>query len=250
LKPPKAESFRRRIERIGVRDDDVFIVSYPRSGNTWMRFFLANLLAPRETITFRNIENFVPDLHKSASGIPDCCGHRYIKSHYPSYDCYPRFIYLYRDGRDAVVSYYHYVSGRKAFTGNFDEFLFSPHASKFGSWREHVTAALDFAASFPERVLVLRYETMREKTDDFAAKAASFAGIEFDQHDLAAAIAKSSFDQLKSIEKKFGGEETQDQGAFFRRGETGQWRHYFTDALYERYLRDNRQTLLRLGYSV
>src|SRR5438132_14035201 len=99
---------KRPLPTIRIRPDDVFIVSYPRSGNTWIRFLLANLLAPHETITFRNIEDYVPDIHKSASALAGWQGHRYLKSHHPYYDSYPRFIYIYRDGRDALVSYYHY----------------------------------------------------------------------------------------------------------------------------------------------
>ena len=52
---------------------------------------------------------------------------------------------------------------------------------------------------------------------------------------------RSSFDELRSIEKKFGGEKIDDGGAFFRTGETGRWRRYFSDALYEKYLRDKRR---------
>ncbi len=42
--------------RLAVRPDDTFIVSYPRSGNTWTRFLIANLLHPQEPVTFANIE--------------------------------------------------------------------------------------------------------------------------------------------------------------------------------------------------
>ena len=119
LKSAKEKTFLRRAPQIAVHDADVFIVSYPRSGNTWMRFLLANLLAPQETITFRNIENFVPDLHKSAAVLDNWPGRRYIKSHHRCYDRYPRFLYLYRDGRDAVVSDHHYVTEKKAFSGDF-----------------------------------------------------------------------------------------------------------------------------------
>ncbi len=215
-----------------------------------MRFLLANLLAPHETITFRNIENYVPDIHKSASALAEWQGRRYIKSHHPYYDSYPKFIYIYRDGRDALVSYYYYVKGNKVFEGSFDDFAFSPLASKFGSWREHVSAALDFAYSHPDRVLLLQYERMLERFGEWALKVAAFAGIECDEATLAAAVAKSSFAQLKSIEEKFGGEEIEQQGNFFRKGKSGQWRQYFTGELYQRYLRDNTETLLRLGYSI
>jgi estrone sulfotransferase len=236
--------------QIAIRDDDLFIVSYPRSGNTWMRFLFANLLAPHETITFRNIENYVPDIHKSASILVGWQGRRFVKSHHRDYDRYPRFIYLYRDGRDALVSYYHYVSEKKVFSGSFDDFVFSTRASKFGAWREHVGSALDFAASHPGRVLLLQYEQMLEQPREFAEKAARFADVKCDESSLASAVAKSSFDHLRAIEKKFGGEKIDGDVTFFRRGEIGQWRHYFTDAVYERYLGDNAETLMRLGYSI
>ena len=233
-----------------VRDDDLFIVSYPRSGNTWIRFLLANLLASGEEITFRNIEEYVPDLHKSASTLAERQGRRFVKSHHPCYEAYPRFIYIYRDGRDALVSHYHYTTERKVFAGSFGEFVVSSLASKFGSWREHVIGALDFAHSQPERVLLLQYEQMLERPRDFAAKVAAFARIETDETQLASAVAKSSFVQLQSIEKKFGAEKLEQPCSFFRKGESGQWRSYFTDELYQRYLRENGETLSRLGYSI
>jgi len=94
---------KRPLPAIRIRPDDVFIVSYPRSGNTWVRFLIANLLAPDEKITFRNIENYVPSIYKSADTLDTRGGRRYIKSHNPCYELYPKLIYVYRDGRDALV---------------------------------------------------------------------------------------------------------------------------------------------------
>ena len=233
-----------------IRPDDLFIVSYPRSGNTWMRFLLANLLAPHEAITFRNIESHVPDIHKSADTLAERPGRRFFKSHHPSYDSYPQFIYIYRDGRDALVSYYHYATGKKAFEGTFAEFVSSPLASKFGSWRAHVNGAFDFAKSRPDRVLLVQYEQMLAHQTEGAARAAAFAKVKSDEESVAAAVAKSSFAELKAIEEKFGGEELGREGNFFRRGASGQWQEYFTGELYEKFLRENAETLLRLGYSL
>ena len=52
---------------LAVYPDDTFIVSYPRSGNTWTRFLIANLLHPEEPATFANIERLVPDSEAQSS---------------------------------------------------------------------------------------------------------------------------------------------------------------------------------------
>jgi hypothetical protein len=44
-----------------VYPDDTFLVSYPRSGNTWTRFLIANLAYPHESVSFLNIERLIPD---------------------------------------------------------------------------------------------------------------------------------------------------------------------------------------------
>lgn len=45
-----------------VYPDDRFLVSYPRSGNTWTRFLIANLLSPDLEVSFLNIDHLIPDV--------------------------------------------------------------------------------------------------------------------------------------------------------------------------------------------
>ena len=44
-----------------IYPDDTFLVSYPRSGNTWTRFLIANLVYPDKDVSFLNIERLIPD---------------------------------------------------------------------------------------------------------------------------------------------------------------------------------------------
>ena len=67
---------------LAVYPDDTFIVSYPRSGNTWTRFLVANLLRPKQAVSFANIERLVPDCEASSSRyLRGIARPRVIKSH-------------------------------------------------------------------------------------------------------------------------------------------------------------------------
>jgi hypothetical protein len=241
---------KRPLPAIRIRPDDVFIVSYPRSGNTWVRFLIANLLAPDEKITFRNIENYVPSIYKSADTLDTREGRRYIKSHNPCYELYPKLVYVYRDGRDALVSYYYYAIGKKVFSGTFEDFVFSPFVEQFTSWKEHITRAREFASKYPDRILILRYEEMLLSTSPALASISRFLGLASDPRAIADTATKSSFEHLHRVEKESGGETPGKKFTFFRSGTSNQWRDHFAPALYQQFLKQNEQALRSLGYQI
>ena len=89
-----------------VYPDDVFLVSYPKSGNTWMRFLVGNLVFPNDPITFANVERRVPSIYgMSGRKLRLVPRPRYIKSHEPFHSKYQNVIYVVRDPRDVAVSY-------------------------------------------------------------------------------------------------------------------------------------------------
>src|SRR5215469_6269647 len=92
---------------LAVFADDTFIVSYPRSGNTWTRFLIANLLHPEQPASFANIERLIPDCEAQSSRYMKRASRpRIIKSHEYFDPRYKKVIYIVRDPRDVALSYY------------------------------------------------------------------------------------------------------------------------------------------------
>ena len=92
-----------------IYHDDIFIVSYPKSGNTWLRFIIAYIKQGMQyDISFKYLEKIIPDIYTSKEVIDSQKTGRIIKSHNTYFDYYNKTIYIHRDYRDVLVSYYFY----------------------------------------------------------------------------------------------------------------------------------------------
>lgn len=211
-----------------IRCSDIFISSYPKSGNTWVRFLIANMLCENEDVSFRNIEKIVPDIHKSLDIINDLSSNRIIKTHYPLSKCYPQMIYIFRDGRDVMVSQYHYEIQNGRFEGSFAEFLRDPPINSFGTWHEHVEQALEYNNKFPDRVLLLQYEDLLTDPLNISREISRFCEFNVSDKTIAKAVEKSTLNSLREKEIIHGGEYGVENKSFFRSGSAEQWTEYFS----------------------
>jgi hypothetical protein len=242
-----------RAMRLGmnrVYEDDTFIASYLKSGNTWTRFLVTNMRYPSKKITFRNIEDYCPQLGPNDLG--DYERPRFIKSHLPAFESFPKSIYIVRDGRDVAISFYHYSLEREWFEGDFSEFLRTdwPFSRHFGTWHEHVTEALDFHDRHPSRMLLLRYEDMLQEPVAQAQRIKSFCEFEISDDTVHSAVEKSEFSELKQMEEKHGSEVEGKEMTFFRKGESRQWEDVFSEGDLEYFLERAEPALRRAGYDV
>lgn len=238
----------RHLPRV-VFEDDVYLVSYPRSGNTWARFMLANLIRPVGVeVTFHNIMRFVPAVHQDREILESVPRPRFIKSHAPLERRYPRVIYLLRDGRDVYVSYYHYQRERLPGDTTLADYLQMDHWP--GSWGEHVSSWLDGGLS-EDRFLLVRYEDLYDNPDRELQRMATFSGLDVAAPVIAQAVHDSAFRSMRQMEDTAGHPRAhQFSGRFVRSGRVGSWREHFGPLEREVFkaLEQENRTLVRLNY--
>jgi len=236
--------------------DDTFLVSYPRSGNTWFRFLLGNYLLEEEC-NFRNLKLTSIEAHSTPDDvIQQIKRPRIFKSHLPYTPQYKRVAYLLRDGRDVAVSYYFYNLKFKHIRSDvtFEKFLTdyfnTGNLSSFGKWGDHVNIWLD---NLPQESIVIRYEDMKENPEHELHRFLDFCNISVDLDKLSHAVKVSSFDNMQAIEQKDSEiipvwEKSNRSINFVRRGEPNQWQELFTGELLGLFLESHGSSLAKVGY--
>ena len=191
-----------------VYPDDTFVVSYPRSGNTWTRFLIANLMFPGENITFGNIERLIPDTSSQSNrALKRTPRPRIIKTHEYFDHRYGRMIYIVRDPRDVALSYYDFHRKYRQISDSYpleawvEDFVRGKLISAaWGSWGENVASWLYTRGQNPD-FLLLRYEDMIEQTPRELARIARHLRIDVTPEQLSAVIERSSAQRMRELEK-------------------------------------------------
>jgi len=190
-----------------ILPDDIFLVSFPKSGNTWTRFLLANLRFPDKPATWATIDWMIPDPTGTTKRDFDRMPRpRIIKSHECFDPRYPRVIYIVRDPRDVVVSQYHYhrkirkIEDDSPLEKFVTRFLLGdtcPH----GSWGQNVATWL-YTCEGSLRFLRLRYEDLIADTPRELAKVVSFLQLPAKPEQIVQAVERSSADRMRKLEKE------------------------------------------------
>ena len=222
---------------LAMNNKDVVLASFPKSGNTWVRFFFCNLISLKEMdgqqVDFNVLDAVMPELGKSPlwkpwpyKSLP-----RIVKSHQPYKPWLFRkvpSILVMRDPKDVMVSFYKYEEHRvnPRFKGSFSDFIRNEQVGltawfkHYQSWRNQAT-------------ITLKYEDMKQGDVAAFSKIFDVLGLPYDQAWLEAAAQRSRFDQVKKVEAKSGisnPSKVQESFRFARSGKTGEGNQWFTDA--------------------
>jgi hypothetical protein len=256
----------------------VWISSYPKSGNTWMRFLLANYLAgPIQDST--RIEELIPGVGSDidVAQFVRQRGTVYAKSHYVWDDRHPhraltdRAIVVVRHPKDVLLSnlnYRHLAGGNdKAFTDKgyaraFIHYGGDPRwiTEGFGTFEQSIASWLD-GMSESQR-LVVRYEDLHLDSKRELARVLEFLRVPVDEDRIGLAARASTFDQMRAMEVR---ERRERQGSlifpgaaprrgwarfFMNSGTTGGSLRNIAAGLDEAFDKAFASVMDRLGYSV
>ncbi|KAH7972734.1 hypothetical protein HPB52_016346 [Rhipicephalus sanguineus] len=179
------DEFVREALRYKPHPDDIFIVSYPKCGTTWIQHIVYNILnsrpPPRGLLEQSNAMPFLELQGAESARVMPRPGA--IKTHMPfhlhPYSKEAKYIYVTRNPYDCCVSYYYHTKGLPEYRfedGTFDEFfdMFLEGHVDFGDYFEHVLSW--YERRFDHNVLFVTYEDLKKDTAGWIMRIADFIG--------------------------------------------------------------------------
>uniref|UniRef100_A0A1E1X659 Putative sulfotransferase n=1 Tax=Amblyomma aureolatum TaxID=187763 RepID=A0A1E1X659_9ACAR len=168
-------------------DGDVFIVSYPKCGTTWMQHIVHNIyrdgVPPGDLMEFMTMAPFLEFL--GAEGARSMPRPGAIKTHLPfnkqPYSPKAKYIYVTRNPYDCCVSFYYHTRDFPPYLfedGTFDQFfdMFIEGKVDFGDYFDHVLSWYEHRGD--SNVFFVTYEDIKKDTPGWVLKVADFLGKE------------------------------------------------------------------------
>lgn len=231
---------------------DVFVAGYPKSGNTWVQHLLAALHAGCDLRRASDavVQLLVPDVHAT----------RYyqrwttpmiFKTHELPHPRFRRVIFLVRDGRDAMVSYYHYNRATMAKPVSLHDMVIEGRGLFPSRWHEHTEAWS--RNPFAAEILTVRYEDLRADAVSQLRRVATFLGHDDVRDEVLENIADAAkFERMQEREQKFGWADKNwsKEHKFVRRGVVGSYADEMPANLVQAFESDAAPWLRAYGYAV
>lgn len=189
----------------------VYIVSYPKSGRTWLRVLLGKALCEQfnidsklllETHQLSRVAKILPTLFTHEQSALAAGYHWNSLKFNSSLYRTKKVVFLVRHPYDTLVSsYFHAQKRLKIFSGSMSEFVRSENLGirkilMFNKmWFEHQNNPQDF--------LVLRYEDLHQNTHQCLRSLLNIVGVSSVSDEIISqAVDFADFDNLKKLEKE------------------------------------------------
>jgi len=211
---------------ITKRLDDVYIAAFPRSGSTWLRTVLVNIIDPSAKSNPDVFNRTIPAVSiRNARQINALASPRKIMTHGVWRPSIKKAVYLVRDGRDAFISSYHYHVTRNKLEMSIEQYFDLYQAQVYGhTWSAHVSNWLVRApANLQENLLLVKFEDLKENTEEILSSVCRFMHLEASDLVLSRAIEMASIENARKIEQARQGVIENSNASFYRTGESQQW---------------------------
>jgi Sulfotransferase domain len=239
----------RLIDSNEVDENDIFIVGYPKSGNTWFQNLVVGIQYGIDLS--KAPHTLVNDL---APDVEDDYYRRHLsptifKSHRRPLPHHRRVVYLVRDGRDVMVSLYHFHQGTSGENtpSNFVAMV-KDTGLKYGHWHTHIEEWL--ANPYKAEMIIIRYEDLLTDPVSALMEFCKFAKFERTQQELEQVVEGASFDNMRQREKQYGIHirKWKNETFFIRRGQSGSYRDEMPPEVLDIFMEMAGDTLSRLDY--
>ncbi|XP_057636157.1 sulfotransferase 6B1-like [Chionomys nivalis] len=228
------------LDSFDAREDDIFLVSYPKSGTHWVAEVIENIPNVGITLTppieWGDVSKF-----EELKMVPK---RRVIPTHL-SYEMIPvtvkqkqcKIVYIIRNPKDTAVSLFHYYRDNPNLPSpeTWPAFLelFLKGDVVYGSWFDHVLSWEKHKND--KNVLFLFYEEMKKDFVKSLNKITDFLGFDVNDSDIGKIARNTSFREMKSNAVKENRDPnhticalTSNRNLVFRKGVVGDWINYFT----------------------
>ncbi|MGH9243373.1 MAG: sulfotransferase domain-containing protein [Acidimicrobiales bacterium] len=231
----------------------MLLIHYPKSGSTWLRFMLSEA-AIGVPADFESIADTFPPAgrHEQAPRVL-ADGGRLVHTHEPptagTLSKPGVTVYLLRDCRDVIVSYFFHLQRRQRWDRTLSEFVelfLRLGPDHHGTWASHVDRAFR-AADRGKPVCIVKYEELVADPSPTLRAVLDRIGLT-SAHDLDTIVDRNSIAAMRS--RATNPATNMDKSAFVRRGSPGDWQNHLSAVDHERIIEVAGPTLLRAGYAI
>lgn len=236
---------------IDRRDGDRFIVSFPRSGSTWLRTILSGILDPTHGYEPEIFNRSLPGVSgRNVSTIRALPAPRLMSTHSGFRAGIPRAVYLVRDGRDSLISFYHYTTTRNGVALPFDRWFALYRKRWYGlRWHEHVEGWLTQGPQMlGNHLMIVKFEHLKAQPIDKVQEIAAFLGLDASQQAVTHAVEMASLDRAREREKKQLGAIVDPDKSFYRGGRSGQYGEHLAGKTLDQFMNMSSRALSLAGY--